>query len=392
MKLRYTFLTLLQMFCMIITIFSCSKSEDDNSINTSLPQITTNNAESISGFSVKLGGKVINNGNSDIIKKGVCWSLSTNPTIDDNNFKEDYKNQAGIFSFNIENSLTPNTIYYARSYCQNSIGLRYGNEISFTTEKIISIFNPVDILTTNVKFKGNIIQQSNVSSIVGFVYSVNPNPTINNYKVSTSILGTAPYEIYANNLIKNTTYYVRAYKENQDGVYYYSDEKQFKTTGYYGPAGGYVAYDKGETVNGWRYLEVHPTTLNYNISYTNGVAWGPSGQFISGTFPDFGKGLENTIIIVNNVTQANCAAKLCYNLVLNGYSDWFLPSSEEMLLMSNSLFKANINIGGYTWTSSQVSADYAYSTTYENVTIGYKLFDSYPKNFGNLNVYPTRRY
>jgi hypothetical protein len=185
---------------------------------------------------------------------------------------------------------------------------------------------------------------------------------------------------------------VRAFKRDYNGRYYYSEEKQFRSTGYYGPAGGYVAYDKGEVVDGWRYLEIHPLTLSYNIANTSGAQWGNYGQFISGTLPDFGKGLENTIIIVNNTTQANCAAKLCYNLVLNGYSDWFLASSEEMLLISNSLHLASINVGNYAWTSTQDGINYAYSTTYENATIGYQLFTGYPKSFNNLNVLPVRRY
>jgi hypothetical protein len=392
MKIKNNFFLLMQLLSFIVIFNACSNSSDDESVNAILPQITTNNAENIAGVKVTLGGTITSNGNSDIIRYGVCWGLTTDPIIANNNFKEEYNNRIGNFSFNLVNDLEQNKLYYVRAYCQNSVGIQYGQTISFTTEQIIGILNPMNILTTKVQFIGVISQPSNLTSDVGFVFSPYPNPTINDNKISTYVLGSDQFELNVQNLTKNTTYYVRAYTPNNSGGYYYSEEKQFRTTGYNGPAGGYVAFDKGEIVDGWRYLEIYPISLNYNILNTPGAQWGTYGQFISGILPDFGKGLENTTIIVNNTTQGNCAAKLCYNFVQNGFSDWFLPSSEEMLLISNSLHKGNISIGNYAWTSTQNGADYAFSTEYENSSIGFVLFANNPKNFNNLNVFPVRRY
>ena len=63
-------------------------------------------------------------------------------------------------------------------------------------------------------------------------------------------------------------------------------------------------------------------------------------------------GASNTSVIVAAQGVGNYAAKLCYDLVLNGYDDWFLPSSFELqkiLINKNS-------IGGFStswyWSST----------------------------------------
>ena len=259
------------------------------------------------------------------------------------------------------------------------------------TGEIVSTSIIHDIKTNSALLRGLVNQENNSSASVGFVYSTSPNPTINNTSVFTTIIGNAPYEISVSNLLPNTTYYVRAcITININGDVYYGQQQQFKTTGYFGPAGGYVAFDKGETIDGWRYLEIHPTTLNYDINWTNGGAWGNYGYFLSGTLSQVGLGAANTALISSSLTDANCAAKLCSNLILNGYNDWFLPSSEELLLISNSLRGAGISVGNYAWTSTQYDADQAIACDYSSALSGYEIFPR-TKNL-NLNIYPVRRY
>jgi hypothetical protein len=63
--------------------------------------------------------------------------------------------------------------------------------------------------------------------------------------------------------------------------------------------------------------------------------WGCSGNTISGADGTaIGTGAQNTIDIVNGCTTTlNTAAYRCANLTLNGYSDWFLPSQDELYQM-----------------------------------------------------------
>jgi hypothetical protein len=64
-----------------------------------------------------------------------------------------------------------------------------------------------------------------------------------------------------------------------------------------------------------------------------GTEWGCYCTAITGTDTSFGKGAANTLKIVQQCSQANYAAKICDNLILNGYSDWYLPSNGELNLM-----------------------------------------------------------
>lgn len=60
--------------------------------------------------------------------------------------------------------------------------------------------------------------------------------------------------------------------------------------------------------------------------------WGCSTTLI-GTSNNVGCGEQNTKAIVAKCYDAVFAAKICDDLVLNGYNDWFLPSLEELILM-----------------------------------------------------------
>lgn len=260
---------------------------------------------------------------------------------------------------------------------------------------VIELTGVRDIFPTWAKFQGKITQDPSSNRFVGFVYSKNQNPIINNsntFTVSSTRTGNNQFEFLPLNCVANTTYYIKAFVQINNN-YTYSAEQTFRTTGYFGPAGGYVAFDKGIFSDGWRYMEMHPVSLNFN-SAGFGANWGDIGTFISGTVPDFGKGLENTIFIANNTMTSNCAAKLCLNLNLNGYSDWFLPSIQEVFQMTNELISGGINFPYESWSSTQLNANFANNTFYNLGPLGsVPIFEINQGTKGNQNaVYPVRRY
>ena len=81
----------------------------------------------------------------------------------------------------------------------------------------------------------------------------------------------------------------------------------------------------------------------YNGSY---IETGATGRAI-------GTGKSNTTKIVQAQGNGSYAARLCDGLVLNGYSDWFLPSKDEL----NELCINKEAIGGFSdgiyWSSSE---------------------------------------
>jgi hypothetical protein len=79
-----------------------------------------------------------------------------------------------------------------------------------------------------------------------------------------------------------------------------------------------------------------------------------------------GKGNANTNSIVTSQGAGNYAAKLCADLTLNGYSDWYLPSKDEL----NKLYANKNALGGFTanayWSSSESDANQAWCQFFNN--------------------------
>jgi hypothetical protein len=120
-----------------------------------------------------------------------------------------------------------------------------------------------------------------------------------------------------------------------------------------GPAGGWIFYDKGSSSDGWRYLEAAPS------DQSTGAPWGCYGTLISGADGTVvGTGEQNTIDIEAGCATAGTAADICANLSLGGYSDWFLPSKDELDLMYENLTVAGVGgvAGSDYWSSSEFNA------------------------------------
>ena len=95
-----------------------------------LPTVITSPVTNVTPTTATCGGNVTHNGNATITARGVCWSTSNNPTVNDG-YTEDGTG-IGVFTSSIT-GLLPNTTYYVRAYATNSFGTAYGDEASFTT-------------------------------------------------------------------------------------------------------------------------------------------------------------------------------------------------------------------------------------------------------------------
>ena len=94
------------------------------------PTLLTTAAIDVTQTTATSGGSVVSPQGTIMKRKGVCWSTSPNPTVDDNVSDNGYGNdEFNSYIF----GLLPNTTYHYRAYAEDCNGIYYGNEMSFET-------------------------------------------------------------------------------------------------------------------------------------------------------------------------------------------------------------------------------------------------------------------
>ncbi len=173
---------------------------------------------------------------------------------------------------------------------------------------------------------------------------IDVNGGSNYVHVGTSQMMSVPYALYAENANIDLDSSAVATMINNAIL------QQMMLGDYY--QGGVVAYifQPGEAA----YVagEVHGYLAYYDG--TN-LGWGCEGvtTAIGVNNTSVGQGPVNTQQLVNTCTETNFAAKWCDDLVIGGYSDWFLPNRSELMLLSGQAL-STWDIGGITaWTSQE---------------------------------------
>ena len=185
-----------------------------------LPVLTTEDAREITINTATISGKVTSDGRAEVTARGICWGTVTGPTLQDE-FKSSGTGP-GEFTCMIE-GLNPNTVYYARAYAENSVGIGYGNEVTFITETAAPIVTTSSItgITNNSAICGGTVTFNGGGAITekGVCWSPSPNPDILGAHTNVTT-GTDTYTCTMTNLLQGTRYYVKAYVKNSSGTAY----------------------------------------------------------------------------------------------------------------------------------------------------------------------------
>lgn len=345
---------------------------DNKSFTTlDIPTLSTNAISDLTSTSATSGGNITSDGGTTVTERGVCWNTSSSPTVNDS--KTINGTGTGSFTSSLT-GLTEATTYYVRAYAINSTGISYGNEITFYTPVLPTLTTTaVSLITSSTAKSGGNITDDGGGEILerGVCWSTSENPTIEDL-ITSNGSGSGSYTSNISGLSATTVYYLRAYATNNAGIAY-GNQISFYTNevisigSFY--EGGIIFYIDGTGEHG---LVCAPG------DQSNGKDWGCQGTII-GTSTGLGTGYSNTQAIVAGCAETNIAAKVCNDLILNGYDDWFLPSLNEFSLIYDNLivpgygnFPAAGTGFGY-WTSSEAGGGYASERAYE-----YRLDDLTP--------------
>jgi hypothetical protein len=344
--------------------------------------LTTLAASSITAITAISGGTITDDGGAVATARGICWSTVSGPTTADNMTSNGAG--TGTFASNLA-GLTANTKYYIRAYATNSVGTSYGNEVSFTTQDgVISLTTTAPcIATVSATSGGNITSDGGAAVTArGVCWSTSPDPTIAGNH-STDGSGNGSYASTLTGLTANTLYYVRAYATNIPGTCY-GNQFSFTTS----------PFTIGQSYGGGIIYYIDCTGQHGLIAATADIGlyhWGCEGTTVGASGTAVGTGSSNTTAIINGCPNPNIAAKVAHDYTGGGYTDWFLPSKDEFVLLCGQ----QAAVGGFTswyyWSSSELSSTMAFSLLFPSCAQNNRYKDSSEGDHGET-VRPVRAF
>jgi hypothetical protein len=185
--------------------------------------------DEIGAYDAQIKGNVLADGGSEVNTRGFCWSLQSNPTI--NNEKTAESGGNGAYQHLIK-PLEQKTLYYVRPYAINGSGVGYGKEVSFTTNEAYLFIETRKItsITDVSAVSGGIVQKGMGTTILGkgVCWSTKEQPTVDDNKTSDGAI-MQNYTSTITGLKSNTSYYVRTYVISNTQTIYYGNDVTFTT-------------------------------------------------------------------------------------------------------------------------------------------------------------------
>ena len=375
------------LYVFVICLAGCFKNA-----GTGLPVVSATAITQITGASALAAGNVISGGGGQVISRGVIWSTVAYP-LDSLSTVVISGSGTGSFTASLS-GLTANTKYYVRAFASNSVGIAYGSLDSFMTAAaglpIVTTIVPNSVSDTSAISGGAVISSGGTTlTSMGVVWSTNPNPTVALSTKTSDNLISGGFTSNLTGLSPSTLYYVVAYATNSVGTTYgtidtFTTQPLFSVGVSYG--GGIIAYVLQPGDPGYVAGQHHGLIAAINDLSSNAVWWNAANNTTGASDTALGTGITNTAAIMNSQGPGVYAATICSSYTGGGYTDWYLPSKNEL----NKLYLNQTAIGGFSntfyWSSSEYLSYYAWVQYFGN---GY--LDYINKN-GSASVRPVRSF
>jgi len=366
-------------------------------------------------------GEVLEVGDPAYTERGFVYShTNSSPTIYNSIVKVEGTGK-GTFGTKLTN-LEREATCYVRAYVKNEAGVVYSeNTLTFTTMAVggkvtMKGIEDIDLNAHTAMAHGEVLEVGDPAYTErGFVYShTNSSPTIYNSIVKVEGTGKGTFDAKLTNLEREATCYVRAYVKNEAGVTYSENTVTFSTGETLATVETLAATDVDEstysavlhgkvtfagspsyTERGFVYSTEYSTpTIDDNKVVVSGVGLGEFEARVSnfsresstyvrayvtnskGTF--YGETIEIFVpdyIVLKDLGIAvqredigsggySSMKTLCENSTVGGFTDWRLPTIDELA----ALYNLKDKIGGFSngdyWSSSYRSVWDSYSKKY----------------------------
>ena len=403
-----------------------------------LPVLNTLATTDIAATTATFNGNITDAGSPAYTERGFVYATTTMPTVETTIAKRTVEvTSTNSFSTNVL-GLTLGTTYFVRAYAINGVGTAYStNEVSFTTVTVLptlstQVASNISIANERATFNGTILTNGDpVYTERGFVYGTVHNPTVeDDTKKVAAGSGTGAFSVNATGITEGTTYYIRAYATNAAGTAYGEEVMlNFKAvmpvvttqdvteiTGTSAIFNGTVVSvgDPAYTEKGFVYGSLHNPNVEdnttktvsgtstgiYNTNITElttgtllyvrayattskGTAYGEEVSFTPQS-PEYvvlttaGIMVQKTDIGVGYWSSMN---SLCNNSMLSGYTDWRMPTKDELAVLYNerNTIGGFVTTTGYYWSSTSYVS--SYYTFYWFQSFGNGAQDSNTNNY-----------
>lgn len=388
--------------------------------------LNTLEVSSVTATTAVLNGEIVDDGYPKYYERGIVLSEQAMPTLEQKlqQLTATMTNDS-VYSCQAV-GLTLGKTYYVRAYAVNDVGTAYSsNQVSFTTAAVggkvtMKGIDDIDLNAHTAVAHGEILELGDPAYTErGFVYShTNSSPTIYNSIVKVEGTGKGTFDAKLTGLEREATCYVRAYVKNEAGVVYSDNTVTFSTgetlatvetleatdideSTYSAVLRGKVTFagSPSYTERGFVYSSKYSTpTIDDNKVVVNGVGLGEFEARVSnfsresstyvrayvtnskGTF--YGNTIEifsPDFIVIQELGIAvqrkdigygdwNSMNSLCKNSTVGGFTDWRLPTIDELA----ALYNLRDKIGGFCISDNSGYREFYWSST--NHSYGYYYY------------------
>jgi hypothetical protein len=359
--MRYQLILLL----IIGLLLGCKKSDRLAWNLVSAPKVEQLSVKSNSITSFELSAHFTSSGHDPKAQYGFCFSTNNqNPTINDDVIYLS-EGMEGIGTTTIPwNTTAP---LFCRAFIKNKVATVYSEFLlviwpgNAQNKPVVIVNDPLDVRFFDATIIGQVLYDGGLPILNQGFQLCNQSTFTGASLVNINLnSGLSSFNHTFLNLNENTGYFVRAFATNMVGTTY-STLSFFVTDNFYqigevGPAGGIIFYHKTDTLDGWNFLECAPLDIGTSkvFATSNQLTMIPNLEY------GLGQGDENTALILSAIGNGNNAAKACQTYTINGFSDWYLPTRDELIKLYQNLLPLNQGgLSGNTYWSSNQDPVYA---------------------------------